>query len=50
MLSESRSAEQQVYGAVCALLLASGTLTFAFLFEQSYWEKAGPVSELPELE
>lgn len=39
MLSEGRTAEQQVYGAVCSLMVASATLTFAFLYEQSYWAK-----------
>lgn len=39
MLNEGRSAEQQVYGAVGALMVASATLTFAFLYEQSFWVK-----------
>lgn len=40
MLGEGRTAEQQVYGAVFALMVASATLTFAFLHEQSWWAVA----------
>lgn len=37
MLGEGHAAEQQVYGAVLSLMVASATLTFAFLYEQSHW-------------
>lgn len=43
MLSEGRAAEQQVVGAVWSLMAASATLTFAFLYEQSFWPRVeGP--------
>ncbi len=39
MLGEGRSAEGQVYGAVWSLMVASATITFAFLYEQSFWPR-----------
>lgn len=39
MLSEGPSAEAQVYGAVVSLMAASATITFAFLYEQSFWNR-----------
>lgn len=44
MISESRAAESQVQGAVWSLMAASATLTFAFLYEQSFWRR----DEVPE--
>lgn len=48
VLSESRSAEEQVYGAVFSLMVASATLTFAFLYDQSFWGKPGSPLEQDE--
>lgn len=39
LVSESRVSEGQVYGGVVAFMVASATLTFAFLFEQSHWAR-----------
>jgi hypothetical protein len=39
LVSENRVSAGQVYGGVLAFMVASATLTFAFLYEQSHWTR-----------